>query len=127
MNPDTPLDKFALATYAVVFSITLQRVGNRHDAEDLVQEAFLSAIASPDFDPTRPDAVGFVLQPASWRTAEHHRRQTRAPKPLSFDLTDRRAGDPGLALERQEELDEARRRFADAVDALPARDKALFI
>src|SRR4051812_5863394 len=126
MNPDTPLDKFALATYAVVFSIILQRVGNRHDAEDLVQEAFLSAIASPDFDPARPDAIGFVLQPASWRAGGHFRRRARAPKSLPFGLADRRAGDPGLALEQQEECDEARRRLADAVDAL-GRDKELFL
>jgi RNA polymerase sigma factor (sigma-70 family) len=127
MNPDTPLDRFALASYAVVLSALRRRVGNHHDAEDLALEAFAAALASPEFDPTRPDAVGFVLQPASWRSAEHHRRQARAPKPLPSDLGDQRVSDPAHDLEQQEEFNEARRRFADAVDALRARHKSLFV
>jgi RNA polymerase sigma-70 factor (ECF subfamily) len=127
MGREQQFDQFVLANYALVLALVLRRARNRHDAEDLAQDAFLAAFANPDFDPARPDAIGFVVQQACWLAADRARRPRRAALPLAFDFADHRTPDAALAIQQEEDRDEARRRFALAMEALPPRDRALFL
>jgi RNA polymerase sigma-70 factor (ECF subfamily) len=82
-------------------------VGDRHQAEDLVQEAFLTAVEQPElFDPSRalaPWLVGVLVN----RAREARRSQERQVEPDR--LTERVVPPPDLLA--------ARREHQDAVDA----------
>jgi DNA-directed RNA polymerase specialized sigma24 family protein len=120
--PETPatLDQFIRAAHDVMLAFLMRRLGNRHTAEDLAQQALL-AVLHPDFDPSRDDAIGFVKQRARWLVQEQHRRPVPVPRSLHPELIDPRAASPDQALELAEHRDRARRLIAEAMDSLLPR------
>jgi RNA polymerase sigma-70 factor (ECF subfamily) len=95
----------------VVFGLCLRMMGHRHDAEDVMQEAFLRALRGlPGFDrdrPLRPWLLGIAANRC--RTALARRGRRPAPIDLADDRADHRpgladpddlAGELGRALER---------------------------
>jgi RNA polymerase sigma factor (sigma-70 family) len=77
----------------------------------------------PDFDPSRPDAVGYLKQAALWRLRDERRRSAHQPGPLPAQLLDPSANDPHQALEREETRERVRR----GVDRLPEEQWAVLV
>jgi RNA polymerase sigma-70 factor (ECF subfamily) len=103
------------------FAIAYRVVGNRHDAEDAVQDAFIRALRYiRGFDERQPFApwlnrlvVNTALDTRAQRAREATEPERRdAPSPCAS---------PHLALERQEVRD----RFAIALAALPPRQRLI--
>ena len=112
------------------YAQALGLVGTREDAMDLSQEAFVRAFrARHTLDPERPfyPWVYAILR----RLCFNFLRDARTRRRLMDEegaawLTDRArasASDPAAALERAE----ARRRMAQAIDALPAREREVLV
>jgi DNA-directed RNA polymerase specialized sigma24 family protein len=69
MKEDNPKNTFVQAGQVIVLALLIKLVRDRHAAEDIAQEVIVAALASPNFDPCRPDAIGFMARAASWRAA----------------------------------------------------------
>jgi RNA polymerase sigma-70 factor (ECF subfamily) len=121
MDLQQTLHKLILDAYGIVLALLLRRVDDRHAAEDLAQEAFLSVL-HPGFDPTRPDAIGFVKKKALWLAESRRRRLARIPRLLPLELAALGADSSGQAPE-QEYRDRAHRLISEAVDTLPTRQR----
>ncbi|HAX81771.1 MAG TPA: RNA polymerase sigma factor [Actinobacteria bacterium] len=96
-------------TSAGVFSGALRLVGNRHDAEEIAQEAFLRAYRALQGYPT--DRIR-DMNPAAWvwtiaanLCRNHHRTRSRRPvtADLTVDPTDRSPGPEAEAIDRTQE------------------------
>lgn len=97
--------------YSVAYSI----VGRREDAEDVVQEAFVSALNALDrFDTSRPFAPWLSRIVANRALTDRRRVVNRATEELHEEST-HAPDDPHVDAERSE----LRRRLRDALGTLP--------
>jgi RNA polymerase sigma factor (sigma-70 family) len=62
-----------------------QQLGSRTAAEDVLHNAYVSVWADADFDPGRPDAIGFLKRAVGWEIGNHHRAARKRPLPLPGD------------------------------------------
>jgi RNA polymerase sigma-70 factor (ECF subfamily) len=103
------------------FAIAYRVVGNRHDAEDVVQDAFIRALRYiRSFDERQPFAPWLTRLIVNTALDARARRAREATEPEYRDAVSP-AVSPHLALERQEVRD----RFAAALRALPARQRLI--
>lgn len=106
---------------ARAFAIAYRVVGDRHDAEDVVQDAFIRALRYiRGFDERQPFAPWLNRLVVNTALDARARRAREATEPERRD-TASPAVSPHLALERQEVRD----RFATALAALPTRQRLI--
>src|SRR5262245_39841783 len=106
---------FVLRTYPALLLMILRRVRDRAPAEDLAQSAYEAVPRHPDFDPSRPDALGYIRRRAHWLIQTRWRQTGRNVAALPVQVADPRAGQPDQALEHEE----ARARVRRGVAKLP--------
>ncbi len=123
MTPESLRDQFVRATYHSLLAFVLRMVRDSATAEDIAQTAYEQVFRDPTFDPSRPDAVGFLKQNARWRAQEHRRQSRRKPGSLPAGLSDSGAGQPDQTMEREE----VRQRVGRAVDQLPAAQRVIMV
>lgn len=103
------------------FALAFRIVGQREDAEDLVQDAFVAALehldAYDDARPFRPWLDRIVVN----RAINSRRRQQRHPLEVLPDQAAARVASPSAAVE-QRELQE---RLAAALERLPERQRLI--
>lgn len=128
---DEPFEDVVRANTPVVFGFVLRRVGDRSLAEDLTQETFLRAWrARRSFRGDDPGGEGSSMR--GWLCAiaanvvrdnarRSSRRPAEVPAPEHFDIPT--SGDVGDRLAEQEALG----RFRDALVALPAHHREMFL
>jgi RNA polymerase sigma-70 factor (ECF subfamily) len=103
------------------FTIAFRVVGNRHDAEDVVQDAFIRALRYlRGFDARQPFAPWLHRLVVNTALDARARRAREATEPEREDVVSP-AASPHLALERQEVRD----RFAIALSALSPRQRLI--
>src|SRR5262245_49142665 len=96
---DAARNQFVLAAYPILLAFLARLVRDPATAEDLAQATFEAALRHPDFDPGRPDAVGFLRTKGLWLAQAHQRRRARAPGVLPDAVPDPRQAQPDQALE----------------------------
>jgi RNA polymerase sigma-70 factor (ECF subfamily) len=96
-------------------------MGDRHDADDLVQDAFLRALERIDtFDPDRAFGPWFFRLLVNTGMDTHRRRSVRRTEPERADVAST------LPTPQQElERGEIRDRFQTALDELPPRQRLI--
>jgi RNA polymerase sigma-70 factor (ECF subfamily) len=103
------------------FGVAHRLLGNRQDAEDLVQDAFLTVLARiGGFDPSRPFAPWFFRILVNRGLNQRKARAVRATDPIP-DTAAAGAHSP----ERQAEQAELRDRLRRAIDGLPERQRVI--
>ena len=117
----TAYDQLVRRHLARAFTIAYRVVGNREDAEDVVQDAFIRALRYiRGFDERQPFAPWLNRLVVNTALDARARRAREATEPERPDTASPSAS-PHLALERQEVRD----RFAAALAALPARQRLI--
>jgi len=103
------------------FTIAFRIMGNREDAEDVVQDAFIRALRYiRAFDEQQPFAPWLNRLVVNTALDARARREREATEPEVGEMASPCVS-PHLALERQEVRD----RFAAALAALPARQRLI--
>lgn len=69
-----------------------RRVGTRADADDVLQETFLSYLGSPTFDPAKGGFWAFILTAAKRRCIDLKRKESRSP-PIHAGISAERHGE----------------------------------
>jgi RNA polymerase sigma-70 factor (ECF subfamily) len=114
---DRLVTRYMRRAYAVAHRL----LGNREDAEDLVQDAFLTVLARiGDFDASRPFSPWFFRILVNRGLNQRKARAVRHTDPIPEDAA-ARAHSP----ERQAEQAELRDRLRQALDALPERQRVI--
>jgi len=114
-------DQLVRRHLARAFTIAYRVVGNREDAEDVVQDSFIRALRYINgFDERQPFAPWLNRLIVNTALDARARRAREATEPERPDTASPYAS-PHLALERQEVRD----RFAAALAALPARQRLI--
>lgn len=111
---DRQFDRWVAEHVEVLYRVAYRLLGDPHDAEDVVQEAFRSAwVSRHHFDPGRSERA-WLLAIVRRRAADHWRREERRQHCAADGLTDRAApADPDPF---SDELSSALQR---ALDTLP--------
>src|SRR4051794_33323997 len=94
---------FVLDTYDPLFNSILRWVHDRPAAEDLTQTTYAAVLGAPEFDVSRPDAVGFLLRKARWLVKDYWRLTLRAAEPLPEAVADTGMGQPEQILDQAED------------------------
>jgi RNA polymerase sigma-70 factor (ECF subfamily) len=103
------------------FAVAYRLLGHREDAEDLVQEAFLTVLERIDsFQPGRPFAPWFYRILVNRGLNARKARALRTTEPLAPD-----AAAPGASPARDAERAELRERLGAALEALPERQATI--
>ena len=123
MSRELLFAQFVEATYARLVAFLVRQVGDREAAADVAQAVYHAAFLRPDFDPSRPDAFGFLRRKARWLVQDHRRRRARDPGRLPAELPDRKGGRPDQLMG----LEELRERVWDGVGRLSAPHRAIVV
>lgn len=103
--------------------VAVRLIGNQAAAEDLVQEAMMRAwTKSHRFDPRRARFTTWFYRIIVNLCIDHRRKAQPDPLPDDFD-----AIDPAAGSEAMMEAKERRLALADALAALPARQRAAIV
>jgi RNA polymerase sigma-70 factor, ECF subfamily len=79
-------DRWVTEHAAVLYRVAFRQLGNRHDAEDVVQDAFRSAWLSRHlYDPARSERA-WLLAILRRRASDHWRKRERRELPAGGDL-----------------------------------------
>ena len=112
-----------------LFRLAYRMTGNEHDAEDVVQEAFLKAYRSLDRFEERSQVSSWLYRIASNCAFDVLRRRQRRDNPLdSLDVE--HAAEPEAALPGPDRLAEGgnvRRGLEQALERMSARERAAFV
>jgi RNA polymerase sigma-70 factor, ECF subfamily len=115
---DRPLDPQRLGDHVDrLYRAALALCGNRHDAEDLVQETYARVLARPRFL-RHDDDLGYLLRVLRNTFLNRVRSQRRRPDPIAFD--DERDGLPRAGDPRHPEAALEVSELLAAIAALPA-------
>lgn len=90
-------DQFVEGTFRPLFLRVRRQVGDPDVALDIVQTGYACVFARPDFDPSRPDASGFLWRKVGWLVQQHHRDRAHRADPLSLERPDPREPSPESA------------------------------
>jgi RNA polymerase sigma-70 factor (ECF subfamily) len=102
-------------------AIARRLMGDQHDADDLVQDAFLRALERIDsFDPDRPFGPWFFRLLVNTGMDTHRRRRVRRTEPERADVAS-----PVPTPLQDVERDEIRHRFESALAELPPRQRLI--
>jgi len=91
-----------LATYSSQLKSIRRQVRDDATAENIIQTACAAVLGDPEFDPTRPDAAGFIKRKAWWLIQDHWRGRGQAAGLLPDSLADTRTIRPDRVIERAE-------------------------
>jgi RNA polymerase sigma-70 factor (ECF subfamily) len=112
-----------------LFRLAYRMTGNEHDAEDVVQEAFLKAYRSLDRFEERSQVSSWLYRIASNCAFDVLRRRQRRDSPVdSLDVED--AAEPEETLpgpDRLAEGSDVRRGLERALERMSARERAAFV
>ena len=112
-----------------LFRLAYRMTGNEHDAEDVVQEAFLKAYRSLDRFEERSQVSSWLYRIASNCAFDVLRRRQRRDSPVdSLDVED--AAEPEGTLpgpDRLAEGSDVRRGLEQALERMSARERAAFV
>jgi RNA polymerase sigma-70 factor, ECF subfamily len=108
----------------LLYSLALRIVGERADAEDVLQDTFAQAWRQASrFEAGRGTVVGWLITVTRSRAIDRLRQRRSQPAGADVDLASREVADPALGIDLQlvtaEEADRVRRALA----ALPAEQR----
>ncbi len=111
--------RYLRPAYAVALSVVLEQA----DAEDVVQDAFISALER--IDSCQPDRFAAWLMRIVHNRAIslHRKRRVRRSEPLEWAAGLRSPGDPGTDLDRAN----LRKRLLDAMEPLPHKQREVLL
>jgi len=112
-----------------LFKLAYRMTGNEHDAEDVVQEAFLKAYRNLDRFEERAQVSSWLYRIASNCAFDVLRRRQRRDKPLdsldALDAPEPQAEAPGP--DRMALGGDVRRGLVAALERMSARERAAFV
>jgi RNA polymerase sigma-70 factor (ECF subfamily) len=79
-------DRWVTEHAAVLYRVAFRQLGNRHDAEDVVQDAFRSAWLSRHLYDTARSERAWLLAILRRRASDHWRKRERRELPVGGDL-----------------------------------------
>jgi|GEM_PF-349284 len=121
----TALDELFRRHYARLCRVSLRFVNNEQEAEDIIQDLFISIWEKRNAQQDNPEAVGAYLRRAARnRSLNYLRNQSRIPVTDGEVPANLRSGQLADDNLRQQEL---RRRIHQAIDALPERCRLVFV
>src|SRR5262249_10952464 len=102
MNMQQRWPDFVRANHNLMLSFITRIMPPAASAEDILHAASEAVLRPPEFDPSRPDAVGYFRQQLRWLIYDHRHRSGRLSEPLPDTLADSRSAEPPRILEREE-------------------------
>ena len=108
----------------MAFAYALSALGNREEAEDAAQDAFVQAYsAMPRFDPDRAEWAAWFMRIVRNRCRDWlRRRKTRRPAEMPLEIVDEAPGPEAVTM-----ADDRRRVLMQAVAALPEAQRVPLI
>jgi len=108
-----------------VLRVALRVLGEQAEAEEVAQEALLRAWQNAAvFDPRRARLTTWLHRITVNLALDRARRRAAAPRRAALAEAEEFAGDPAEGPERRMEMAQDRARLADAIAALPPRQRA---
>jgi RNA polymerase sigma-70 factor (ECF subfamily) len=107
----------------ILLGFAIRATGDRELSEDLVQETFVAALASPASFEGRSKLRTWVVGILSHKVMDHFRRQARSPV-LDEEVSDDLISDPsGQDLERAAIARQSVKRLEECLTQLPERER----
>ncbi len=138
MEPSTIIKKIAAgdgssllglydATARIVFGFALRVTGDRSSAEEVLVEVYRQAGSrAVRFNPERESAIGWLLSIARTCSIDRRRQNRREPPKLERVEAETAGARPEEAGERPAWLSHAQKQAREAIECLPAEQRAAF-